>query len=703
MFKVIGLELPSFNLPLGFLDEFLEDVEDGVQSILRTVDEFNNLINLDGKLFERFKDALEPLSKELPAFLTDILSCDSAADCTAFITDELGLDALFDVKPIPTMVVKGVNYTFPEATFNLIQDLATGGDNISEAFEVMLDKGIKCKEYRTINANFADVLKRTLDVNITETLGIPDCPSSFKVCIDLELPGIDDFISEATTILSSAGSGRRLLDSYCSRVGGFKPSIRTPLTLSKQKLYKLISTILGWTTDGTSADEFTRKAFRASWEHGPLEKDRKRLPFQFGRVWTHEEIVLWDLDIENIFGLAVGCKDDRLAAKVVIGPLQKPRYTFWSDYLMTAQGEKSLVVPQGLAALREFKKDIDSDSRKVAKIADTVCMLDFIEATDKVMKDFKWELYFNDAEISAYNVKFQGAFKMMSKRRDLGSRTKYASDLARQRLRDVEIFKVRLEKWYKLNIDHRSEMQLRYLKDPEKIGAPPAKRFLKEGTGEFLKAFPEGKKCSGPRTFYEPLTALKDFQQLFTKGTADNGNEKLFDWLLKMKVTTSGFDRLLGGKVTFSLLRDPLLGNYKKKSPRAIPFRTNLREPFWLLETEEEVAKEFEDAFGIRNVWQIFMTLYELIGRDTVGAVDYGDRRAQNLVSALERSDDADLVKANKNAFVNRWGLEVRLSYIEVTFNILDTETTKNPTEDTVCDEGGKFCVSLGLLPAATD
>jgi hypothetical protein len=387
LFKAIGIELPSFELPLGFVDDVLDDIKDAVNKLDSVIDHFANIIDLDGELFDRIEQVVDDFTDLLPDSLLDFTNCDEHIE--QCIEDKFGV-RLLDEGAIPGIRVDSVDYTVPEEFVDLVQDVLDGIGEMKDMFEELLDGGIECGEYKTVHINVLEYLETTHGFN-TSKLGIPACPTSFQMCTDIQMPGAEDFIGKVKKVLKLDGGRRRRMAETCAGDGG---GMSIPLTLPTKLLKILSAKFMPMNIDSKVRGKHTE--LQKMWQKGKTaqiaklsEKSKKRLDWVSGPFYMKT--------FEFSTKLVIGCEKEDFAMKLQIAPFFNLGVHIQSPYILTRLGKASL---KKLKDVDVYKKE---QGKTVEVLAEIICHLDYILATVKAITgDGYFERMFSDEMIDQY-------------------------------------------------------------------------------------------------------------------------------------------------------------------------------------------------------------------------------------------------------------------------------------------------------------
>jgi hypothetical protein len=493
LFKAIGIELPSFELPLGFVDDVLDDIKDAVNKLDSVIDHFANIIDLDGELFDRIEQVVDDFTDLLPDSFLDITVCDE--DIEQCIDDMFGLRIIDGT--IPGFALDDVEYTVPEEFVNLVQDVLDRIGDMKEGFEELIDGGIECDEYKTVNINVLEYLEKTYGFE-TSKLGIPACHTSFQMCTAIVMPGAEPFIEKMTDVLNLAdgGSGRRRMSEACSGSeagGGMAIPLPFPPRLLNMVRRKLMPTNINsklrqkWENTKTHlAWQNSKLRERVQWAkskvpalpaapQSPLSDEwQKRLDFVAGPFYLTK--------FEFSTNLVIGCANNEFAMKLQIAPFFNVGVHLQSPYILTRLGKAHLI------NANTYKT---SEGGTLASLAEMICHLDYIQATSNAYLGLG---YFGtyitvaqETEFKQFVQPFEFHLKLLKK-----SRKEFISHHLVQQ--DIEVWKNKLEKAKEETFE-----PLRFNTQTYYSGSAEAYRVYRgDGSNFWRQAHPEGGDCSGP-------------------------------------------------------------------------------------------------------------------------------------------------------------------------------------------------------------
>lgn len=252
LFPEIRLPIPNLGLSLDFVDDVKNDIEDTVQRVAKEVDKFKDFVDVGG-LFGIMSDSIQSIKSKF-GISFDIselkLSCDDVSCIMDKLSNILGI-GLDDLKLYPEEVVE----TLGQVADNIdeISDLVARG---------LINDMIECESSTRREVNIIGEIKNRVGL---QNVDIPEYPIGINICNNIQLTGMDTFISEINDLFQQIGVIRqgwqqqRSLSNNERELLAAKPGFQISLPKSKKLIDKVAKTMFH-ISDGPT--EFKPRVFK---------------------------------------------------------------------------------------------------------------------------------------------------------------------------------------------------------------------------------------------------------------------------------------------------------------------------------------------------------------------------------------------------------------------------------------------------------
>lgn len=191
LFKFVGSFLPSFDIPLDFVDDIKDLVVEAKDEIYAIVDYFRGMMGVDG-FQEWIVDATSAFRAKFPDELVNF-ECDNF---TCF-SNLLGVEIPDINTTLPSLSIGGIDYGIPDDYIDVVDTVLNDIEAFREDYETLLEGGMECSSYETVRINLMEHIRSVVGAEEGEILGIPDCPLSFRVCVAATFPAWEIFHSRS--------------------------------------------------------------------------------------------------------------------------------------------------------------------------------------------------------------------------------------------------------------------------------------------------------------------------------------------------------------------------------------------------------------------------------------------------------------------------------------------------------------------------
>ena len=375
IFKTIGIELPSFEIEVPFLDNLEDLVEKAREELQQFIDTFEDVINMDGKIFDLIDPILSAVSEAIPTIPT-------------FNLDDLGIS--ISNTTFPVLSVGDIDFKLPDIMISIKTGLLDSIEGIKEDIRTLLDK-VECSKYETVRINVPEFMKESLNIS---QFPLPACPINTRVCTGLHMEGLEDFSAKTKTRIDDIVSRRRReLSSDSTR----SLSIDDTLCLSNWAdgvpANGGISIPIPIKDIFTTVGEFLPRKLFQLFDKSPPDSFLKG-----GRESGSGFFFDATLEIPESVSLKLGCNNGEFQASFFVGPMISLTIGKKSPIEPTTQANKEVEYLQinedwtpeqkekgrkdGLIKFRE-------EAANVELITKILCHLDFIWVTEKLWESFE--------------------------------------------------------------------------------------------------------------------------------------------------------------------------------------------------------------------------------------------------------------------------------------------------------------------------
>jgi hypothetical protein len=287
----------------------------------------------------------------------------------------------------------------------------------------------------------------------------------------------------------------------------------------------------------------------------------------------------------------IGC-DTNFESKLLIGPFLNFGFTVSSSWQPAPQANAYL----NAAALNN-KEAMQDHADTMYTVAQLQCVIDFIEATDKVLNQGSNEFVFTEKERNERNQALRDVRNHIADR-NIKGRREFARELIKMSLEALEDLLKEYGKAQESDIRFRAALQERmslYYDGSHNND----ERF--DFSGMFRAAHPDGKDCSGPAGIYNALSIPVGPEWKTEVGRKFWEFAKLFSW----HPTTVG--NLFGAGLTTTLGRKVVTVD---STTAVTEFSVPLVGPFWV-SGGEWFYEELDLALADFQVFKNFEYLYQ--------------------------------------------------------------------------------------------
>lgn len=695
-FKTIGVELPDFGLKVSFVDDMKAAIIDAKAFFKNTVNQISNMVLIDGDVFKRVQEGVDKLLRgTFPTKWLNLIDCENV---TCF-TDILNVDYIDGV--IPGVAINGVNYTVDSDLVDAVQNVVADLGDVYGLVSDLLDGEIACKEYKSFQVDYAEIVANTFGKTAAE-LGVPNCPSTWQMCVDIEMANLEDFQSAMTQKLEDWGligpGGRRLQDE-CTLPGGVSIPLKLPSKLSDlmfQVVRDKSRNVLSEKQKSQAKQAETRaKQYVETmqgrvvswvskyWNKIPgvaslpvLEKKLKdKKPAQMEFSMSKEA-----MSAVASASIVIGCSEGNIVAKLQVLPFLAVAFDVnFLGWFQTSLGKKHF---KASAA-----STLTAQSRALLKANEYACVLDAIEGTLLVAESDEYGPRWTSFEPKI--VEFRATLDSTGISTEIvdrwnKGRKEWRLGIAKKLENDaVSSADPELTNHEDFESAHQSAMELRAKMHEAWEGVHP--KFREEVTLANQNLFPavdfEADDCAGPEA--EP-TNIRDL-------TKDDLKEYALEFLDEFQFNPGDVTAVIGGGGVvpdISLTRTTIDANGgTEETTLSIQYGLFNHLRCLALGT----ASEFDTAEVSFDVMQWFNFFNGIRQSFTPNAQLPADS-ATSLFDAAEASTEAteSAQLAQKLSFTTEW------SFGFLTIDFRKTEEN-GCTSDGDCCFGETFCVGLGL------
>lgn len=243
LFKNIGIQIPSFGINTGFLDDVTSRLSDAVDRITDFLGSFSGIDIVGLPIASLLEDSFLRIWDSLPTNLIEAVF-DLLVNCTDSCELKFLDLEIIDEDIFPDFKLSGQSFSLPRETLDTVRGFFDQIGDIEQDLENLLDGGFSCGSYEKKKVDVSYMLD-ILGVNATE-VGLPDCPYYVDFCSDFNFDGeaLQKFTNSALERLESSFSrrGRKLADS-CSD-GGFGITIPIPVDRLILKIQNMIDVLI---------------------------------------------------------------------------------------------------------------------------------------------------------------------------------------------------------------------------------------------------------------------------------------------------------------------------------------------------------------------------------------------------------------------------------------------------------------------------
>eukprot|EP00557_Chaetoceros_sp_GSL56_P003094 CAMPEP_0176494246 /NCGR_PEP_ID=MMETSP0200_2-20121128/9982_1 /TAXON_ID=947934 /ORGANISM="Chaetoceros sp., Strain GSL56" /LENGTH=4859 /DNA_ID=CAMNT_0017891967 /DNA_START=343 /DNA_END=14922 /DNA_ORIENTATION=+ len=415
IFKFIGVDLPSWNIGLPFVNRITRLAEEAAEKAEEFIEYFEEIMNFD-ELLSPFTDLLEPLFEAFANAIPSIdLNCDESSTPIQCIFAALGgikIDNLLDldVGEVPQFSYDGLDLSSPlQDLADIATDIVDDAESMYENLQNLFTDGVECTQYETVPIDMLSQVET--DLLGGSFLPLPVCPVNIDICTSFKFPKVEEFTSFVRSKVDTIIQTRNLKsfardaeeDRFLSSAGS--PSISRKLPGCNMTFPN--STAL-WSYGVGLTFPLTNIPRDIPWTDitlFPMYRDTalERLLFPFTRTRrTSNEHRLWGsfsgISPQSIFDVSMymGCDNGDFQVLFKTSPVlslsagwrnKKGMGIDWRKFLPNPDFNPTKFARKALTYLDQEKPDMEKFQREVRlvkELSKILCHMDYLFVQDEV-------------------------------------------------------------------------------------------------------------------------------------------------------------------------------------------------------------------------------------------------------------------------------------------------------------------------------